>query len=46
MGYFYIFMYLPSSKKGKNVSATATLSAKFQISIPRAVREKQDREAG
>jgi|TARA_R110001599_G_scaffold26612_23_gene93958 AbrB family looped-hinge helix DNA binding protein len=28
------------------VSATATLSSKFQISIPKAVREKQHWEAG
>lgn len=35
-----------SMRSGTNMSATATLSGKFQISIPKAVREKQRWEAG
>lgn len=31
---------------GKNMADTATLSSKFQISIPKAVREAQGWEAG
>lgn len=31
---------------GKTMAATATLSAKFQISIPKAIREAQHWEAG
>lgn len=31
---------------GTKMAATATLSAKFQISIPKAIREEQHWEAG
>ena len=34
------------SKYGKNVPTTATLSSKFQISIPKAVRDQQRWQAG
>jgi AbrB family looped-hinge helix DNA binding protein len=42
-----IFLTYPLSiEKGKKMVATATLSAKFQISIPKAVREAQHWKAG
>lgn len=34
------------SRQGRNIPATATLFSKFQISIPKTVREKQHWEAG
>ena len=34
------------SPKGSNVSSIATLSGKFQISIPKAVRDEQRWQAG
>lgn len=33
-------------KTGRTMAATATLSSKFQISIPKSVREEQQWEAG
>ena len=38
--------YFRSIEKGKKMVATATLSAKFQISVPKAVREAQHWKAG
>jgi AbrB family looped-hinge helix DNA binding protein len=34
------------NKKGSSVAATATLSSRFRISIPKALREEQNWEAG
>jgi AbrB family looped-hinge helix DNA binding protein len=42
-------VFLPTlhrSPQGKYMNATATLSKKFQISVPKAVREQQHWEAG
>lgn len=40
------FLHFFIDPKGKKMVATATLSAKFQISIPKAVREAQQWQAG
>ncbi len=42
-------VFLPKdyrSEKGAKMTATATLSSKYQISIPKAVREEQHWQAG
>jgi AbrB family looped-hinge helix DNA binding protein len=42
----YILTLLVSIKKEYEMSATATLSSKYQISIPKSVREEQHWQAG
>jgi AbrB family looped-hinge helix DNA binding protein len=41
-----VLRLIDRSAKGKIMSATARLSSKFQISIPKSVREAQDWRAG
>lgn len=43
---FYFLRYLDRSTLGATVADMATLSAKFQISIPKAVRSAQAWKAG
>jgi AbrB family looped-hinge helix DNA binding protein len=45
-GILYILTGLPSINLGPEMSNTATLSSKFQISIPKAVREEFNWTAG
>ncbi len=42
----YSYQSLIDYARGTNMSATATLSSKYQISIPKAVREEQHWQAG
>jgi AbrB family looped-hinge helix DNA binding protein len=42
----YILTDVERSIEGKKMSAVATLSSKFQISVPKEVREKENWEPG